>query len=59
MGKGKGNIDRKVLKLNKNFILFEFYGISIYKLYFFVNKINKKLNFKFIVFFKKLIPTPC
>jgi hypothetical protein len=24
-----------------------------------VNKINKKLNFKFIVFFKKLIPTPC
>ena len=58
MGKGKGSLDRKVLKLKKNFILFEFYGISFYKLKWFVNKINKKLNFKFLFIFKKLPITP-
>ena len=54
MGKGKGSADRKVLKLKKNFIFFEFSGISLYKLKWFVNKINKKLNFKFLFLFKKL-----
>ena len=54
MGKGKGSIDRKVLKLKKNFILFEFCGMSYYKLNWFVNKINKKLNFKFRIFSKKI-----
>lgn len=55
MGKGKGNIDRKVLKLKKNFVLFEFSGFSYYKLKWFIIKINKKLNFKFVFFMKKFI----
>lgn len=55
MGKGKGTADRKVLKLKKNFVLFECKGLSFYKLKWLVNKINKKLNFKFAFFCKKLI----
>lgn len=55
MGKGKGTADRKVLRIKKNFVLFECKGMSLYKLKWFVNKINKKLNFKFSFFFKKLI----
>lgn len=55
MGKGKGTVDRKVLKLKKNFILFEFRGFSIYKVKFFVNKINKRLNFKFGFIYKRII----
>jgi hypothetical protein len=53
MGKGKGNIDKKILKLRKNFILFEFYGVSCYKLRWLANKINKKLNFNFLCIFEK------
>jgi ribosomal protein L16/L10AE len=32
MGKGKGLPERKVLRLKKNFIIFEFYGINMFKL---------------------------
>lgn len=46
MGKGKGMLERRVIRIAKNTILFEFFGISSYRLNYFVNKINKKLNFK-------------
>jgi len=32
MGKGKGLLERKVLRIQKNFILFEFFGFSVFKL---------------------------
>lgn len=46
MGKGKGLVDRKIIKVYKNTILFEFMGIPFYKLLLITKKINKKLNFK-------------
>jgi ribosomal protein L16/L10AE len=51
MGKGKGLFERRIIRLPKNRILFEFSGISFYKLKHFVKKINKKLNFKTSIFF--------
>lgn len=32
MGKGKGLPERKIIRIKKNFILFEFYGINLFKL---------------------------
>jgi hypothetical protein len=52
MGKGKGLVDRKIIRVYKNTILFEFFGISFYKLAYIVKKINKKLNFKIILISK-------
>ena len=46
MGKGKGMFQRKIIRVRKNTMLFEFSGVSFYQLKFFVKKINKKLNFK-------------
>ena len=46
MGKGKGLVNRKIIRVYKNTILFEFMGIPIYKLLLVIKKINKKLNFK-------------
>lgn len=46
MGKGKGMVERKTIRISKNTILFEFLGISPFKLFSFVKKINKKLNVK-------------
>lgn len=50
MGKGKGLLERKVLRLKKNFIIFEFSGLSIYKLNWIKNKINKKSNLRFVLY---------
>lgn len=47
MGKGKGIPDRKVLRITKNFIIFEFLGISIFKLVWFLKKINKRSGLRF------------
>ena len=49
MGKGKGLIERRIIRVYKNTILFEFFGISFYKLLSITKKINKKLNFKIIL----------
>lgn len=55
MGKGKGLYERKVLRLKKNFVIFEFKGISFFKLKWFTIKINKMSNLRFKLIFKKLI----
>lgn len=46
MGKGKGLFERRIIRVSKNTILFEFLGISIFKLKFLIKKINKKLGIK-------------
>lgn len=53
MGKGKGLVERRVIRIYKNIILFEFFGISFYKLLNITKKINKKLNFKIILISKQ------
>lgn len=45
MGKGKGLFERRIIRVPQNTILFEFSGLSFFKLNFFIKKINKKLNF--------------
>jgi len=44
MGKGKGMLDRAVMRVKKNFILFEFKGYSIYRLNKLCINVNKKLS---------------
>lgn len=46
MGKGKGLIERKVIRVRKNFILLEFMGIPILKLHKLVKYLNKVLSVK-------------
>jgi ribosomal protein L16/L10AE len=46
MGKGKGLVERRIIRVYKNTVLFEFFGIPFYKLLIVTKKINKKLNFK-------------
>lgn len=53
MGKGKGLIERRIIRIYKNTVLFEFFGIPFYKLINITKKINKKLNFKIILISKK------
>ncbi len=49
MGKGKGLVERRIIRVYKNTILFEFFGVPFYKLNNITKKINKKLNFKIIL----------
>ena len=51
MGKGKGILERGVIRLKKNFIIFEFEGYSLYRLKKFVLNVNKKINLNFFLFF--------
>jgi len=53
MGKGKGLIERKIIKIRRGVTLFEFKGVSRSKLIWITNKINKKLKIKINFFFKK------
>jgi ribosomal protein L16/L10AE len=53
MGKGKGLIERKIIRIRRGVTLFEFKGVSKPKLIWLVNKINKKLKIKINVFYKK------
>lgn len=55
MGKGKGLIERKILRVRRGFVLFEFLGVSRIKLSKLILKINKFLNVKFIITYKKKI----
>lgn len=52
MGKGKGLIERKVIRIRRGVILFEFLGVSIIKLKKLIKKINKFLNVKFDVLYR-------
>ena len=49
MGKGKGSIERKVIRVRRNFVLFEFKGIPIIKLKKLIIFINKLLSVKFFL----------
>lgn len=49
MGKGKGLIERKVIRARVGFILFEFTGVSPRKLQKFCTKINKVCSIKFSI----------
>ena len=49
MGKGKGLIERKVLRVKNNFILFEFLGIPFLRLQKLANYLNKFLSVKFYI----------
>jgi len=53
MGKGKGLIERKIIRIRRGVTLFEFKGISKPKLIWLSNKINKKLKVKINIFYKK------
>jgi len=55
MGKGKGMLERAVIRVKKNFSIFEFKGFSRYRLNKFCLNINKKLNLGFFLFFNKKI----
>jgi hypothetical protein len=52
MGKGKGMLERSVLRIKKNFILFEFKGYTRCKLKKFCFYINKRLKLNFYLFYK-------
>lgn len=47
MGKGKGMIERKVIRIRRGVVLFEFLGVSPVKLKKFCLKINRICNVKF------------
>jgi ribosomal protein L16/L10AE len=47
MGKGKGMVERKVIRIRRGVMLFEFIGIPLNKLQLLVPKLNKKLDIKF------------
>lgn len=49
MGKGKGLIERKVIRIRRGVVLFEFLGVNMLKLKKLIKKINKYLNVKFFV----------
>ena len=55
MGKGKGLFERRIIRVSKNTILFEFIGIPFFKLNFLIKKINKKLSIKTTLLSNKLI----
>lgn len=50
MGKGKGLIERKVIRIKKNFKLFEFKGVSPIKLKKLLIFINKLMSVKFFLY---------
>ena len=52
MGKGKGMLERSVIRSKKNFSIFEFKGFSNYRLNKFYLNINKKLNLGLYIYFK-------
>lgn len=49
MGKGKGLIERKVIRIRRGVVLFEFLGVNLLRLEKLIKKINKYLNVKFFV----------
>ena len=53
MGKGKGLIERQIIRIRRGVTLFEFKGVSKAKIIWLTNEINKKLKVKINFFFKK------
>ena len=49
MGKGKGMIERQVLRVKKNQKIFEFSGLSIYRINKFCLNLNKKTKLSFFI----------
>lgn len=49
MGKGKGMIERKVIRIRRGVVLFEFLGVSPLRLKKLANKVNKICSVKFCV----------
>lgn len=54
MGKGKGMFERKVIRLYRGYILFEFLGFPLKKLKIIVNIINKLINIKLRIIYNNL-----
>ena len=52
MGKGKGSIERKVIRVRRNFLLLEFKGVPLLKIKNFVKYINKLLSVKLYIYKK-------
>ena len=50
MGKGKGMVDRKVMRIRRGVTLFEFIGVPLKKLYLLIPKLNRKLDIKLTYF---------
>lgn len=53
MGKGKGLVERNIIKIRRGVTIFEFKGVSRSKIIWLTKEINKKLKIKIICFFKK------
>jgi ribosomal protein L16/L10AE len=53
MGKGKGLIERQIIRIRRGVTLFEFKGISKSKIIWLTNEMNKKLKIKINCFFKQ------
>ena len=53
MGKGKGLVERQIIRIRRGVTLFEFKGVSKSKIIWLTNEINKKLKVKINCFFKK------
>lgn len=49
MGKGKGLIERKVIRVKKNFIILEFKGVPFLKLSKLIKYLNKILSVKMYI----------
>lgn len=49
MGKGKGMLERAVIRFRKNFKIFELKGYSDYRIQKFCINVNKKLNLKIMI----------
>jgi ribosomal protein L16/L10AE len=53
MGKGKGLIERQIIRIRRGVTLFEFKGVSKSKIIWLTNEMNKKLKIKINCFFKQ------
>jgi len=53
MGKGKGLIERQIIRIRRGVTIFEFKGISKSKIMWLTKEVNKKLKIKINCFFKK------
>jgi hypothetical protein len=49
MGKGKGMIERKVIRIRRGMILLEFSGVPPFKLNLLLPKLNRKLDIKLAI----------
>lgn len=55
MGKGKGLIERKVIRIRRGVVLFEFLGVNPLKIKKLITKANRICSVKFFIIYKKKI----